>query len=243
MISLDAILKAVTPRFLRFTADHRIDLTGKPSPTSLGLSARQHTDDGTITVGELQLLGMTVEQLEAEYLTALAQEILADLIQGIFTEARRARPNSAVWDSYPKHKQPDGGLGEFRGLFDAALDRAGVGGIAVVSPTALTILQSCSGASLVQIEPETRRDVPVCDYNQGRGVVAVDQYACDSTPVLFCQKGWAKVGFDFLVADAGTVPDPRTQAPVHTYRTNLGVQIDPTKIELLGIKTMSMGFI
>jgi hypothetical protein len=209
--------------------------------------------------------------IEAEIMAALAQEITAEIDQEILTSLR-ALPGSAT----AIFKQDAvTGTPTFVGDVHAALailinrqanliaarTRRGAGNWTVVSPTALTILQSATTSSCARttegvFEAPTNTKFVGTLNNSMR--VYVDQYASDATPVLVGYKGNETDAAAFYcpyvpLTSSGVVIDPNTFEPVVSFLTRYGyIELSNTAsslgnardyLGLVGIDTASLSFI
>jgi hypothetical protein len=179
--------------------------------------------------------------IEAEIMAALAQEITAEIDQEILTSLR-ALPGAptAVFDQAAVTGTP-----HFVGDVHAALSilinrqanliaartRRGAGNWVVVSPTALTILQSATTSAFARttegtFEAPTNTKFVGTLNNSMR--VYVDQYAQDSTPVLVGYKGPGEIDAAAYycpyvpLTSSGVVIDPNTFEPVVSFMTRYG---------------------
>lgn len=179
--------------------------------------------------------------IEAEILAALAQEIVAEIDQEILTSLRRLPgAPTAIYDQSRVTGTPN-----FVGDAHAALasminrqaqliasrTRRGAGNWIVLSPTALTMLQS-AGTSTFARTTEGTFDAPtntkfVGTLNNAQRVY-VDQYAQDDTPVLVGYKGNSEIEAAAFycpyvpLMSSGTVIDPNTLEPVVGFSTRYG---------------------
>lgn len=179
--------------------------------------------------------------IEAEIMAALAQEITAEIDQEILTSLR-ALPGSptAVFD-----QSAVSGVPNFVGDVHAALavlinrqanliasrTRRGAGNWVVVSPTALTILQSATTSAFARttegtFEAPTNTKFVGTLNNSMR--VYVDQYASDATPVLVGYKGAGEIDAAAYycpyvpLTSSGVIIDPNTFEPVVSFMTRYG---------------------
>lgn len=209
--------------------------------------------------------------IEAEIMAALAQEITAEIDQEILVSLR-ALPGAptAIFDQSAITGTPT-----FVGDVHAALailinrqanliaarTRRGAGNWVVVSPTALTILQSATTSAFARttegvFEAPTNTKFVGTLNNTMR--VYVDQYASDSTPVLVGYKGNEMDAAAFYcpyvpLTSSGVVLDPNTFEPVVSFMTRYGfVQLTNTAsslgnaadyLGLVGINTATLAFL
>jgi hypothetical protein len=178
--------------------------------------------------------------IEAEIMAILAQEITAEIDQEILVSLR-ALPGAAT----STFKQDEvSGTPTFVGDVHAALailinrqanliasrTRRGAGNWVVVSPTALTILQSATTSAFARttegvFEAPTNTKYVGTLNNSMR--VYVDQYASDATPVLVGYKGNEMDAAAFYcpyvpLTSSGVVIDPQTFEPVVSFQTRYG---------------------
>lgn len=179
--------------------------------------------------------------IEAEVMAALAQEITAEIDQEILTSLRRlpGAPTSIY------NQANVSGTATFVGDEHAALSvlinrqanliasrtRRGPGNWIVVSPTALTVLQSATTSAFARttegvFEAPTNTKYVGTLNNSMR--VYVDQYAADSTPVLVGYKGPGEIDAAAYycpyvpLTSSGVVIDPQTFEPVVSFMTRYG---------------------
>lgn len=209
--------------------------------------------------------------IEAEIMAALAQEITAEIDQEILTSLR-ALPGAAT----STFRMDDvTGTPTFVGDVHAALailinrqanliasrTRRGAGNWCVLSPTALTILQSATTSAFARttegvFEAPTNTKYVGTLNNSMR--VYVDQYAADGTPVLVGYKGNEMDAAAFYcpyvpLTSSGTLIDPNTFEPVVSFLTRYGyIELTNTAsslgnaadyLGLVAIDTASLSFI
>ena len=179
--------------------------------------------------------------IEAEVMAALAQEITAEIDQEILASLRSlAGTASQAYDQ-------DGvsGTATFVGDEHAALavminkvandiaarTRRGAGNYAVVSPFALTILQSATTSAFARTTEgtfEAPTNTKMVGTLNGAMKVYVDAYAGDSTDVLVGYKGSSESDAPAFYApyiplmSSGVVLDPSTFEPVVSFMTRYG---------------------
>jgi hypothetical protein len=179
--------------------------------------------------------------IEAEIMAALAQEITAEIDQEILASLR-SLPGSA---SETYNQANVSGTATFVGDEHAALavqinrvanqiatrTRRGAGNYAVVSPTALTILQSATTSAFARstegtFEAPTNTKFVGTLNNSMR--VYVDAYASDNTSVLVGYKGSSEADAPAFycpyipLMSSGVVLDPATFEPVVSFLTRYG---------------------
>jgi len=179
--------------------------------------------------------------IEAEIMAALAQEITAEIDQEILNSLRMLPgAATAVYD-----QANVSGTATFVGDEHAALSvlinrqanliaqrtRRGAANWIVVSPTALTILQSATTSAFARttegvFEAPTNTKYVGTLNNSLR--VYVDQYAQDNTPVLVGYKGQGEIDAAAYycpyvpLTSSGVVIDPQTFEPVVSFMTRYG---------------------
>ena len=179
--------------------------------------------------------------IEAEIMAALAQEITAEIDQEILNSLRLLPgAPTAVYD-----QGAVSGTATFVGDEHAALSvlinrqanliaqrtRRGAANWIVVSPTALTILQSATTSAFARttegvFEAPTNTKYVGTLNNSLR--VYVDQYAQDDTPVLVGYKGQGEIDAAAYycpyvpLTSSGVVIDPETFEPVVSFMTRYG---------------------
>lgn len=179
--------------------------------------------------------------IEAEIMAALAQEITAEIDQEILNSLRMLPgAATAIYD-----QGAVSGTATFVGDEHAALSvlinrqanliaqrtRRGAANWIVVSPTALTILQSATTSAFARttegvFEAPTNTKYVGTLNNSLR--VYVDQYAQDNTPVLVGYKGQGEIDAAAYycpyvpLTSSGVVIDPQTFEPVVSFMTRYG---------------------
>ena len=210
--------------------------------------------------------------IEAEIMAALAQEITAEIDQEILTSLR-ALPGAptSIFD-----QAAVSGTATFVGDELAALailinrqanliasrTRRGAGNWVVLSPTALTILQSATTSAFARTTegvfeaPTNTKFVGVLNNSMR---VYVDAYAADSTPVLVGYKGPGEIDAAAYycpyvpLTSSGVVIDPQTFEPVVSFMTRYGyLELTNTAsslgnaadyLGLVGINTATLTFL
>ena len=209
--------------------------------------------------------------IEEEIMAALAQEITAEIDQEILYNLRAlAATNAAGTQTFSQANVT--GTPTFIGDVHAALaiqvnraanliasrTRRGAGNWAVVSPTALTILQS-AGTSGFARTTEGVFEAPTNTKYVGtlNGVVKVyvDGYAADNAPIVVGYKGSETDAAAFYcpyipLMSTGVVMDPATMEPVVSFMTRYGyVELSHTAsslgnaadyVQSIGIDTTSL---
>jgi len=179
--------------------------------------------------------------VEAEIMAALAQEITAEIDQEIIGSLRTlAGSASETYD-----QSAVSGTATFVGDEHAALavlinrvanqiatrTRRGAGNYAVVSPTALTILQSATTSAFARSTEgtfEAPTNTKFVGTLNGAMRVYVDAYASDSTDVLVGYKGASEADAPAFycpyipLMSSGVVLDPATFEPVVGFLTRYG---------------------
>jgi hypothetical protein len=172
--------------------------------------------------------------VEAEIMAALAQEITAEIDQEVIGSLRTLAGTAAV-----------SGTATFVGDEHAALavlinrvanqiatrTRRGAGNYAVVSPTALTILQSATTSAFARSTEgtfEAPTNTKFVGTLNGAMRVYVDAYASDATSVLVGYKGASEADAPAFycpyipLMSSGVVLDPSTFEPVVGFLTRYG---------------------
>ena len=191
--------------------------------------------------------------VEAEIMAALAQEITAEIDQEVITSLR-SLAGSASSGTY--NQAAVSGTATFVGDEHAALavlinraankiaqnTRRGAGNFAVVSPLALTVLQSATTSAFARttegtFEAPTNQKF-VGTLNSAMKVY-VDTYAADSTDVLVGYKGSSEADAAAFycpyipLMSSGVVLDPSTFEPVVSFMTRYGyVELNNTASSL-----------
>jgi hypothetical protein len=211
--------------------------------------------------------------IEAEIMAALAQEIVAEIDQEILNSLLSLAGTPSTNSTFAMDNVT--GTPTFVGDVHAALailinrqanliaarTRRGAGNWIVVSPTALTILQSATTSAFARttegiFEAPTNTKFVGTLNNAVR--VYVNQYAADNTPVLVGYKGNETDAAAFYcpyvpLTSSGTVIDPQTFEPVVSFMTRYGY-IELTNsasslgnaadyLGLVGIDTSSLAFL
>lgn len=178
--------------------------------------------------------------VEAEIMAALAQEITAEIDQEILLSLRSLASTEFTYD-----QAAVSGTATFVGDEHAALavlinrtanliaqrTRRGAGNWAVVSPAALTVLQSATTSAFAR-STEGTFEAPtntkfVGTLNSAMKIY-VDSYANDTTPVLVGYKGSSEADAPAFycpyipLMSSGVVLDPTTFEPVVSFMTRYG---------------------
>jgi hypothetical protein len=179
--------------------------------------------------------------VEAEIMAALAQEITAEIDQEVIGSLRTlAGTASETFD-----QSAVSGTATFVGDEHAALavlinrvanqiatrTRRGAGNYAVVSPTALTVLQSATTSAFARSTEgtfEAPTNTKFVGTLNGAMRVYVDAYAADATSVLVGYKGASEADAPAFycpyipLMSSGVVLDPSTFEPVVGFLTRYG---------------------
>lgn len=181
--------------------------------------------------------------IEEEIMAALAQEITAEIDQEILYHLRAlAATNGAGVQTFSQAAVT--GTPTFIGDVHAALaiqvnraanliasrTRRGAGNWAVVSPTALTILQSATTSGFARTTEgvfEAPTNTKYVGTLNGVIKVYVDAYAADNTPIVIGYKGSETDAAAFYcpyvpLMSTGVVMDPATMEPVVSFMTRYG---------------------
>ena len=180
--------------------------------------------------------GIDVEQ---EIMAALAQEITAEIDQEILFHLRALAPSDQTFAQSAVTGTPTF-IGDVHASLAIQINRAsnliatrtrrGAGNWAVVSPTALTILQSATTSGFARstagtFEAPTNTKF-VGTLNNGLRIYT-DAYAGDDAPVLVGYKGNETDAAAFYcpyvpLTSSGVVLDPNTMEPVVSFMTRYG---------------------
>ena len=178
--------------------------------------------------------------VEAEIMAALAQEITAEIDQEVIQSLRSLATTQETFD-----QAAVSGTATFVGDEHAALavlinrvanniaarTRRGAGNYAVVSPTALTILQSATTSAFARSTEgtfESPTNTKFVGTLNGAMRVYVDAYAADDTDVLVGYKGASEADAPAFycpyipLMSSGVVLDPSTFEPVVGFLTRYG---------------------
>ena len=178
--------------------------------------------------------------VEAEIMAALAQEITAEIDQEILLSLRTLATTEAVYD-----QAAVSGTATYVGDEHAALavlinrvanliaqrTRRGAGNWAVVSPAALTVLQSATTSAFARTTEgtfEAPTNTKFVGTLNGAMRVFVDSYATDDKPVLVGYKGSSETDAAAFycpyipLMSSGVVLDPTTFEPVVSFMTRYG---------------------
>ena len=178
--------------------------------------------------------------IEAEIMAALAQEITAEIDQEILVSLRTLAGTTLTYDqgavsgtaTYVGDEHAALAVLINRGAnLIAARTRRGAGNWVVVSPTALTILQSATTSAFARttegtFEAPTNTKFVGTLNNSMR--VYVDQYAADDTNVLVGYKGPGEIDAAAYycpyvpLTSSGVIIDPNTFEPVVSFMTRYG---------------------
>jgi len=179
--------------------------------------------------------------VEAEIMAALAQEITAEIDQEVLSSLASLAGNAA--EEY--NQAAVSGTATFVGDEHAALavqinrvsnliaqrTRRGAGNWAVVSPFALTILQSATTSAFARTTEgtfEAPTNTKMVGTLNNAMKVYVNTYAADSAPVLIGYKGSSESDAAAFycpyipLMSSGTVLDPATFEPVVSFMTRYG---------------------
>jgi hypothetical protein len=178
--------------------------------------------------------------IEAEIMAALAQEITAEIDQEILGSLRSLAPTEETFD-----QSAVSGTATFVGDEHAALavlinrtankiasrTRRGAGNWAVVSPTALTILQSATTSAFARTTEgtfEAPTNTKFVGTLNNAMKVYVDAYAGDSAAVLVGYKGTTETDAAAFycpyipLMSSGVILDPNTFEPTVGFMTRYG---------------------
>jgi len=178
--------------------------------------------------------------VEAEIMAALAQEITAEIDQEVLGSLRSLAATEETFN-----QAAVSGTATYVGDEHAALavlinrtankiaqrTRRGAGNFAVVSPEALTVLQSASTSAFARTTEgtfEAPTNTKFVGTLNGAMRVYVDSYAADTTAVLVGYKGSSETDAAAFycpyvpLMSSGTVLDPDTFEPVVSFMTRYG---------------------
>jgi hypothetical protein len=178
--------------------------------------------------------------VEAEIMAALAQEITVEIDQEVLGSLRALAATEYTYD-----QASVSGTATFVGDEHAALavlinrtanliaqrTRRGAGNWAVVSPAALTVLQSATTSAFARTTEgtfEAPTNTKFVGTLNGAMRIYVDSYASDSTPVLVGYKGSSEADAAAFycpyipLMSSGVVLDPATFEPVVGFMTRYG---------------------
>lgn len=178
--------------------------------------------------------------VEAEIMAALAQEITVEIDQEILSSLR-----ALAGQTYTYNQATVSGTATFVGDEHAALavlinraanliaqrTRRGAGNWAVVSPAALTVLQSATTSAFARTTEgtfEAPTNTKFVGTLNGAMKVYVDGYAADDKPVLVGYKGSSEADAAAFycpyvpLMSSGVVLDPATFEPVVGFMTRYG---------------------
>jgi hypothetical protein len=178
--------------------------------------------------------------VEAEIMAALAQEITVEIDQEVLGSLR-----ALAGSTYSYDQASVSGTATFVGDEHAALavvinraanliaqrTRRGAGNWAVVSPAALTVLQSATTSAFARTTEgtfEAPTNTKFVGTLNGAMRVYVDSYAADTTPVLVGYKGSSEADAAAFycpyipLMSSGVVLDPTTFEPVVGFMTRYG---------------------
>ena len=178
--------------------------------------------------------------VEAEIMAALAQEITAEIDQEVLASLRSLAATEETFN-----QAAVSGTATYVGDEHAALavlinrtankiaqrTRRGAGNYAVVSPEALTVLQSASTSAFARTTEgtfEAPTNTKFVGTLNGAMRIYVDSYAADATAVLVGYKGSSETDAAAFycpyvpLMSSGTVLDPDTFEPVVSFMTRYG---------------------
>ena len=189
--------------------------------------------------------------VEAEIMAALAMEITAEIDQEILTSLGNLATGSATYDQSAVTGTPT-----FVGDEHAALatmmnreanlvaqrTRRGAANWAVVSPAALTVLQSATTSAFARTTEgtfEAPTNTKFVGTLNGTMRIYVNTYASDATPVLLGYKGQGEIDAAAFycpyvpLMSSGVVVDPASFEPVVSFMTRYGyVELNNTASSL-----------
>jgi hypothetical protein len=189
--------------------------------------------------------------VEAEIMAALAMEITAEIDQEILTSLGNLATGTASYDQSAVTGTPT-----FVGDEHAALatmmnreanlvaqrTRRGAANWAVVSPAALTVLQSATTSAFARTTEgtfEAPTNTKFVGTLNGTMRIYVNTYASDATPVLLGYKGQGEIDAAAFycpyvpLMSSGVVVDPGTFEPVVSFMTRYGyVELNNTASSL-----------
>ena len=189
--------------------------------------------------------------VEAEIMAALAMEITAEIDQEILTSLGNLATGSATYDQSSVTGTPT-----FVGDEHAALatmmnreanlvaqrTRRGAANWAVVSPAALTVLQSATTSAFARTTEgtfEAPTNTKFVGTLNGTMRIYVNTYASDATPVLLGYKGQGEIDAAAFycpyvpLMSSGVVVDPSSFEPVVSFMTRYGyVELNNTASSL-----------
>ena len=200
--------------------------------------------------------------IEAEIMAALAQEITAEIDQEILASLRSLA--GSAQETYDQAAVS--GTATFVGDEHAALavqinkvanniaarTRRGAGNYAVVSPFALTILQSATTSAFARTTEgtfEAPTNTKMVGTLNGAMKVYVDAYAADSTGVLVGYKGSSESDAPAFYApyiplmSSGVVLDPTSFEPVVSFMTRYGYVVLSNVASSLGNAADYLGLV
>jgi hypothetical protein len=178
--------------------------------------------------------------VEAEVMAALAQEITAEIDQEILASLRALAATEETYDQSSITGTPTYVGDEHATLAIlvnrvankiASRTRRGAGNWAVVSPQALTILQSATTSAFARTTEgtfEAPTNTKFVGTLNGAMRVYVDSYASDNTPVLVGYKGSTETDAAAFycpyipLMSSGVILDPATFEPVVGFMTRYG---------------------
>ena len=190
--------------------------------------------------------------VEAEVMAALAQEITAEIDQEVIASLRSLAATEETFN-----QAAVSGTATYVGDEHAALavlinraankiaqrTRRGAGNYAVVSPQALTVLQSASTSAFARTTEgtfEAPTNTKFVGTLNSAMRVYVDSYAADSTAVLVGYKGSSETDAAAFycpyvpLMSSGVVLDPSTLEPVVGFMTRYGYQVLTNTTNSLG---------
>ena len=194
--------------------------------------------------------------VEAEIMAALAMEITAEIDQEILGSLGNLATGSATYDMSATAANPITGQPTFVGDQHAALatlmnreanliaqrTRRGAANWAVVSPAALTVLQSATTSAFARTTEgtfEAPTNTKFVGTLNGTMRIYVNTYASDATPVLLGYKGSGEIDAAAFycpyvpLMSSGVVVDPATFEPVVSFMTRYGyVELNNTASSL-----------
>jgi hypothetical protein len=179
--------------------------------------------------------------IEAEIMAALAQEITAEIDQEVLASLRTLAGTAVQTFDQAAVSGTATFVGDEHAALAVQINRAaniiaqrtrrGAGNFAVVSPLALTILQSATTSAFARTTEgtfEAPTNTKFVGTLNSAMKVYVDTYAADSTPVLIGYKGSSESDAAAFycpyvpLMSSGVVLDPATFEPVVSFMTRYG---------------------
>lgn len=197
--------------------------------------------------------------MQAEVASAFGSEFEHEIVQRLYNQARLTAPLDCTLkfdgSDLPKDVEFVGQIHEnlARKIVEVAHRLGGVCSV-IVSPTALTILQSAHTFDEDQPElgglKDEERFIRAEAYRPGNHIVGtigghtviVDPFATDDTPVLVAAPEWFTYKAGTFIYVDGPEPDPATLEMSYSFYPDCETTVDGSKLAQIGIDVATLRF-